>query len=119
MAPGHRQCRSVQKGAEQAAEVCTVWFTKHRVGQIHTEHIHTGRDPFTRAAGRQQSDATSTLGWRWGEVGEDSHLGSLSKTHHTENAPHCHTFINGRIQFTCASWLSELKGLISPTSPCL
>ncbi len=40
-----------------------------------------GRVRFARAAGRQRSGATWPTGWRWGEEGEVSHLGSLGEPH--------------------------------------
>ncbi len=47
-----------------------------------------GRVPFTRAAGRWRSGATSHLAWRWGDVGKVSHLGSLGQAaHENETLP--------------------------------
>ncbi len=49
---------------------------------LKTDCIQTGSVRFTRAATRRESGATSSLSWRWGEVGEVSHLGLLSQPAH-------------------------------------
>ena len=52
-------------------------------------HERIGRVPFARAAGRWPSGATSPMAWRWGAVGEVSHLGCLGYSQHMQ-MEHCY-----------------------------